>query len=206
MKTSCFITLAFLCFCVHSSFAQTPGKFEFGANLGLNLATITTSQVTNTSHRVALNLAVSAEYYFSDRWGIKAKLIDDPKGWDDGFISTSSTTYATNFHLNYVTVPIMANWHFGKKRNWYLNFGPYISVLTGASETATGMDLKSYFNNTDFGFDLGIGVKIPVSDKARIFFEDDGEAGITDIFKPGNSGSAVYNSRSSINVGVDFNL
>jgi opacity protein-like surface antigen len=185
---------------------QNPGSFEFGANIGYNSSTVTTGQLTNTTPRIGFNLGISADYYFSDRWSIRVRLIDDPKGWNNGFISTSNGSYTTNYRLNYLTIPVMANWHFARKRNWYLHFGPYIGILMNASETATGMNLKTDFNSTDFGIDLGIGVKIPVSDNLKIFIEDDAQAGATDIFKVNSSGSPVLNSRSSIKVGVNFSL
>jgi opacity protein-like surface antigen len=97
----------------------------------------------------------------------------------------------------------MANWHFGRKRNWYLNFGPYAGFLLNAEETVGGVDVKEAFNTTDFGLALGIGVKIPVSDKLKISIEYDGQAGLLDIFKDNNFGR-IQNSRASLNVGLNF--
>ena len=99
----------------------------------------------------------------------------------------------------------MANWHFGNKKNWYLNFGPYVGFLLDAKETQFDTDLKDYFNSTDFGLALGIGVKIPVSDKLKLFFEYEGQGGVSDIFKV-NEFSRVTNSRSSLNIGLNFLL
>lgn len=96
----------------------------------------------------------------------------------------------------------MANWHFGKKRNWYLDFGPYVGFLMSAEDTKFGLDLKDSFNSTDFGLNFGIGVKIPVSNKMKLTFEYEGQSGLSNIFK--DSDTNVLNSRSSLNIGLNF--
>src|SRR5690606_30899520 len=67
--------------------AQDNGDLEFGVNAGLNLANVSTIDgQTNANTRITFNAGASGEYYFSDRWGLKAKLTYDSKGWSDGFI------------------------------------------------------------------------------------------------------------------------
>ena len=80
--------------------AQDNGDFEFGIHSGLNLANITVSEgQTDTNTRVAFNAGVSSEYYFSDRWGIKAKLIYDSKGWANGFIDDEENNSSTTTNI-----------------------------------------------------------------------------------------------------------
>lgn len=202
-----FTTIIILLAAYTTTFAQQKkGDVELGINAGLNFSTVTSSQATNTAYHTGFNAGVAADYYFSNRWSIKAKAIYDQKGWDNGFISDQSgSAFTTDFKLNYISIPVMANWHFGKTRNWYLNFGPYVGILTSASETASNNDLKDYFNSTDFGLALGIGVKIPVSDKVKVIFEYDGQASFTDIVK-NNQGTSLQNNRGSLNVGLNFIL
>lgn len=190
---------------VSISSAQSKGDVEFGVNVGYNSSTVQVSRsYFQPDSGQGLNVGFSADYYFSDRWSIKGKLIYDQKGWDNGsFEDANGNYYATDFNLNYLTVPVMANWHFGSKRNWYLNFGPYVGFLMSAEETAGGVDVKEAFNSTDFGLALGIGVKIPVSDKLKISIEYEGQGGGSDIFKESNN-YRVSNSRSSLNVGLNF--
>ena len=99
----------------------------------------------------------------------------------------------------------MANWHFGSNLNWYLNLGPYIGFLVGAEDSELGLDLKDGFNSTDFGLAFGIGYKFEIDDTIKLYFEYDGQSGLSDIFKV-NTGDAIRNGRSSINVGVLFVL
>jgi outer membrane protein W len=184
--------------------AQTAGTTEFGVNVGYNGATVTTGNgQTNSDYRSGFNAGVSVDYYFSDRWSIKGKLIYDQKGWSNGFIDDGSGEIATDYKLNYLTIPVLANWHFGRTRNWYLNFGPYVGILLNATETAGGTDVKEFFNTADIGLDLGIGIKFPVSDKTKFFIELNGQGGATDLIKD-NTGSSLRNSLSSINIGLNF--
>jgi opacity protein-like surface antigen len=195
--------------------AQKKGTVEFGANVGLNRSLVSNT-TGSTDPLMGLNAALSADYYFSDRWSIKGKLIYDQKGWANGFIKFDTLNgqnpydpsfyqvITTDFNFDYITIPVMANWHFGKKRNWYLNFGPYVGFLVSAKDSKLKYNFKEEFQKTDFGLELGIGVKIPVSDKLKIYFEYEEQTGFTDIYVINNTGSAVTNSRGSLNVGLNF--
>jgi len=186
------------------SLAQNQGDVEFGINIGYNNSTVTVSNsFLQADNRIGFNAGFAADYYFSDRWSIKGKLIYDQKGWDNGSFANENFSYTTNYNLNYITVPVMANWHFGSKRNWYLNFGPYAGFLISAKETTGGVNVKEAFNANDFGLALGIGVKIPVSDKLKISLEYDGQAGFSNIFKE-SDGGRVHNARDAFNVGLNF--
>lgn len=185
--------------------AQTHGTTEFGVNVGYNAAIVTTNAYTNTTYRSGFNVAVGSDYFFSDRWSIKAKLIYDQKGWGSGVISTANGDLETTYQVNYITFPVMANWHFGHKRNWYLHFGPYVGFLLNARETTLRTDVKSALNNIDFGLASGIGIKFNIGEISKLFIEFDGQDGVLDIFKH-NDYSTVRNARTSINVGISLPL
>lgn len=179
------------------------GDLELGAGLGVNLSNISGDDFDYDTG-TGFNVAGSADYYFSNRWSIKAKLMYDQKGCNDVYLLTDTDEYYTNFNLNYLTIPVMANWHFGKNRQWYLNFGPYASFLMSAEETEGGLDLKDGFNSTDFGVEVGIGVKIPLNDQLKLFIEYEDSAGLSDISK-GNDGT-FRNTRGCFNIGLNFML
>lgn len=183
------------------------GDFELGANIGVNFSNSAingTAEPGQTDSKISFNLAASGEYYFSDRWGIKAKLVLDNKGWANDFVELETEeTIEGDYILNYISIPVMANWHFGKKRNWYLNFGLYTAFLTKAE--IEDIDISPAFEESDFGLAFGIGVKFPISDRAKFFVEYDAQSGFSNIVK--NSGSVtVSNGRSAFNVGVLFDL
>ncbi|RKE94729.1 porin family protein [Ichthyenterobacterium magnum] len=199
---------AFAVFGLSNVNAQDSGDIELGIGLGLNLSNVSDIQGNNNAKsKIGFNLSGSGEYYFSDRWGIKAKLIYDQKGWADGFIYNVDTdvNVITDFKLNYLSVPVMANWHFGSNRNWYLNFGPYIGFVINAEDSELGLDVKEGFKSTDFGLAFGIGYKFEINDNIKLFVEYDGQSGFSDIFEE-NAGDSIRNGRSSFNVGALFSL
>ncbi|WP_116787950.1 porin family protein [Flavobacterium psychrotrophum] len=202
------LTTLFAGLCSITAGAQAKGNIEFGLNVGYNSSSISTTEYRNyfDSHS-SFNVGMGADFFFNDRWSIKVKAIYDRKGYDNVYFTDSGTmvTFNANLKLDYITVPVMANWHFGRKRNWYLNFGPYVGFLVNAKETRFDQDLKEGFNSTDAGLAFGIGVKIPLNDKLKIFFEYDGQSGFSDIAK-NNYYSNSYINRGAVNVGLNFLL
>lgn len=197
-----FIAVVVTLGCTLFSYAQNKGDVEFGVNLGFNFSNVSAGSFSSDTGS-GFNAGFAADYYFSDRWSIKGKLIYDQKGWDNGYFENQFGIYKADYNLNYLTIPVMANWHFGSKRNWYLNFGPYAGFLLNAKESSLNTEIKEYFNSTDFGLALGIGVKIPVSDKLKVFLEYDGQNGFSDVFN-NNQGDIVTGARSAFNIGLNF--
>lgn len=199
-----FISSAILLSCYIGT-AQDKGKIEVGFNVGYNVSNVSASN-TNSNSGTGINIGGSAEYYLSKTWGIKAKLIYDQKGWNDGVIqfAPDEPIYQTDFNLNYLTIPVTANWHFGAEKNWHLSFGPYLGILVSAKDTEFDTDLKDGFNSTDFGLAIGVGYRFPISDKMKLLLDYEGESGFTNIFK--ESSETVRNGRSSFNVGLLFLL
>lgn len=188
-----------------TAFSQEKGNFEYGFNVGLNVSGVTVGTNYTSDSKIGFNVGAFGDYFFSDRWSIKAKLNLDQKGWNGGYFSNNNVGSLTNYRYDYLTVPVMANWHFGRKRNWYLNFGPYVGFLIDAKETNLDIDLKDLSESIDAGLALGIGVKIPVTDKIKILLEVDSQSGLADIIK-NNQGGSTTNNRSSLNAGFVFGL
>ncbi|MCA0131654.1 porin family protein [Winogradskyella alexanderae] len=184
------------------------GDFQLGANVGLSMVSV--SEITGqngTDPRFTANVALSGEYFLSEMWGIKTKLIYDNKGWADGFIFNEDTNVntTTDFKLSYLTIPVMANIHFGSNYNWYVNFGPYVGLLLNVEDTALGMDLTDSFKSTDFGLAYGAGYQFVAGETVKLFIELEFQTGFIDVFEI-NEGNAITNSRVSFNFGALFNL
>jgi outer membrane protein W len=183
--------------------AQQKGSVEFGADVGLNTSYLYSS-ISSSDIILGLNAGLSADYYFSRSWSIKIKAIYDQKGYGGGNSQVGDGPVNNNvdFRFNYITIPVTANWHFGRTNNWYLDFGPYIGFLTSAKETDNNLDVSSAVNNIDAGLALGIGLKIPISNHQKFFIEYDGQSGATNAYN--DSYNKVQNLRESINIGIDF--
>ena len=144
----------------------------------------------------AANFGVVGDYFFSNRWSIRTGLLFEPMGASD-----SSAT----FKLNYLNVPVNANWHFGSTRKWNLNFGLSPSFLTSA--TWDGDDIKNEVNSFQFGLNFGIGYKLEVSEKFSILFDYQGFSSFTDVFKKTSDfNDGILNGGSNFNIGGVFLL
>lgn len=187
-------------------FAQGKDDVEFGFNIGGNLSNITQSDYTY-SYAIGFNAGVSMEYYFSSSWGIKSKLMYDQLGWNDDVIYDVETDryVSTNFRLNYLTIPVMADYHFGNKKEFYFNVGPYVGILLDAHDTRYDTDVKEFFNTTDFGLMLGVGYTTLLSEKVKFFVGFDARGGVIDIIKD-NENPVVLNSCMNFNVGINMLL
>ncbi|WP_158557053.1 porin family protein [Mucilaginibacter conchicola] len=187
-------------FCLSTAaFSQTKGTNVVSVQVGLNLANVTASGISNNDYKAGFNAGLNLDHYFSDSWSLKIGALYDQKGWGKGYFESTTT----DFKLDYITVPVLANWHFGRTKNWYLNFGPYVSFLTSAKTSIGSNDVKDFFNTTDAGIDLGIGIKLPVSETTKFFIELSGQGGIANINKDA-TGATIRNQVSSINVGINF--
>jgi opacity protein-like surface antigen len=185
---------------------QQKGNVEFGINTGFSVSSLSYGLEDFNTFRKSIHFGLSSNYYFSDRWSILGKLIYDPKGSNGLFlINQDFSNSFSDPRLNYLTVPITANWHFGKKRNWYLNVGPYAGFLVSAKERGSDIDIKHVFKSTDFGVSLGIGVKLPLSEAVKAMIEYDLQFGAINAFK-NNSGISAHNERASLDLGLCFML
>ena len=104
--------------------------------------------------------------------------------------------------INYLTLPVNANWHFGSTRRWNLNFGPSIGYLLSAN--GNGKDLKDKFNKTQIGFNATIGYKIEITNQISILIDLQGVTSLSDIAK--DADITIRNTYSSFNVGGVFKL
>ena len=72
MKKVAIVAVCVLGF-IFSGKAQEKGKIEFGGGTGLNYSNIRDSYGSSDG-KVSFNVSASADYYFSDRWSVRAKL------------------------------------------------------------------------------------------------------------------------------------
>lgn len=175
------------------------GDFTIAPQVGLNLSNYTSSENLNNKIRIAFNAGVIAEYYFSDRWSLRSGLLYDSKGTK---VTSSGEDYIDK--LNYLALPIHANWHFGSNRNWFLNFGPTLGFLLSAKADVPGgeIDIKDELDSTfDAGLGVGIGYKFDVSDSTQLYLQYQGYNGFINIM---DLDFSLLNATSAFNVGVIF--
>ena len=151
-----------------------------------------------TDSNSGIAFGATADYYFNNRWSLRSGLIFNKMGGE----------YIDNYQpmedkLNYLSVPINANWHFGSTRKWNLNFGVSPSFLLSAKindEKIPSSMIKSF----QLGLSLGIGYKIEINEKFGILIDYQIFSGLTNISNI--SGFDSRNAGDSINLGAVIEL
>ena len=156
----------------------------------------------NTNSNSGVELGATVDYYFNHRWSLRSGLIANKMGGKYDFEGESFED-----KLNYVTIPINANWHFGSTRKWNLNFGLSPSFLSSAKVKVNGYtenlpdDIVESFQ---LGLTFGIGYKIEVTERFGILIDAQLFSGLTNINKA--SSEKILNTGNSFNVGGVFQL
>lgn len=181
-----------------SVFAQDKGKVEFGFHFGGSQSTMSDGYYSEDPS-YSFNTGASAEYYFSEAWGLKVRAIYDRKGFDEAVFKDG---LVADVNLDYLSIPLTAVWHFGNDNAWYLHFGFYYAALLKSEETSFGSSMSDTFKSSDFGVAYGVGYKLKLNDRLKLFFEVDAQGGFTDIVKDYEYDPT--NSRVALNVGLNF--
>lgn len=147
---------------------------------------------------------INADYFLNDRWSIKTGLeyqAMGSQGQDFGFYSSTFKE-----KINFVSVPLHANYHFSKNRRWYLNFGPTVSFLTDA--TSNGKEMKQGINPVQLGLGFGIGYKIYINERFSIGIDHQEYIGFANNLKSqyNNNDLFIGNYFGSFSVKAIFKL
>ena len=195
MKKITFLLFLLVNLCI----AQSKDNLEFGIITALSISNVSDSYNQRTKSLIEYSGGAFGNYYLSEQWSLKLKAIYERKGYAEGLYENRETDVA----FNMISVPVTANFYFGKNNNWYINLGPYIGFMIAAKATSFNVDVTRLFNSTDFGIAGGIGYKLPIGENLDVFAEIDNQTGLSDILID-NSGSAVTNNRFSFNLGIIF--
>ena len=204
MKKTLYIVL-FTLLSITSLNSQNKKDLEFTAHLGVSFANLSSTEYGSTNSKLDYNIGVSGEYYFSNEWGIKIKFILDNKGWANGFVTDeNNNSLGTDFRLTYFTIPIMVNWHFGTKKQWYLHSGIYTGILLKGKAVDIDLDISNSIRNVDLGLALGIGYRFKVSNKLEMFLEFDSQSALNKVYSQQSVENIFRNERQSFNFGIIF--
>ena len=170
---------------------REKGTIEIIPHVGFTISDFSGSDASGNDAVSSLNFGVGADYYFNDRWSIRSGLNYETMGSDID---------DTILGLSYLTIPLNANWHFGKTRKWHLNFGPGVGFLTYAK--LGDADVKDAFNKVQVGLNAGIGYKFELTKRLGLLIDYQTMAGLNDASKD----LSIKNNYGSLNVGVVFKL
>jgi len=158
------IIFAFLLFSAVSTFSQlrTKGTVEIAPFISYQISVLEETFIY-TSDRSSASYGAKIDYYFNDRWSLRTGVQYDQLGNDEnnGFFQSEQ------FHVNYISIPLNANWHFGSTRKWNLNFGltPSFKVSSDVAQNSESI------NSTILNLSYGIGYKLALTEQLSLLFD-----------------------------------
>lgn len=201
MKKLFSLSLFMLCFLTAQA---QDSKFEIGPEVGVNFSSYAFSDGDyNDKSLTRISFGAIAKVNFSENWALKGKLKYDGKG-------SKNNNGSLEEKLNYITLPIMAEWKFGTGNlRGFLNFGLYAGFLTSAKleyEDVEEFDIKDEVKSTDFGGAYAIGMIYRLKDNMNLIFELGGHTGAIDLKDGEESIVIIRNQVFSVNMGLTFGI
>ena len=194
MKKLCF---AFLIVFSTQAFSQLRerGTIEIIPTIGYNTSATGGDLIFISDARSSARFGITGDYYFNDRWSLRSGILYIGMGREDA---------NSALELDYINIPINANWHFGSTRKWNLNFGFTPGVLVRADEDGT--DVSDSAESFQLALTYGIGYKLEISKNFSILFDSQAYAGLTKNGRSGILNLEQRNISTSWNIGAVFKL
>ncbi len=201
MKKLLTLPLFILCFSITKA---QDSKFEIGPEVGANFSSYAFSDGDfDDKSLTRISFGAIAKVNFSENWSLIGKLKYDGKG-------SKANDSSFEEKLNYVTLPVMAEWRFGSGNlKGFLNFGLYAGFLTSAKtefEDGEELNIKDSVKSTDFGGAYGIGVIYKLKDNMNLIFGIGGQTGAIDLEEGEGSAVIIRNQVLSANIGLTFGI
>lgn len=196
MNKTLLVLTALISFGFANAQIKEKGTIEFTPKIGTS-SFFENNEEDSSGYNSGVEFGATIDYYFNNRWSLRSGLIADKMG---GRVRDAGDIYEDK--LNYLSIPINANWHFGSTRKWNLNFGLSPSFLTSASYTINGAEKKistSEIESFQLGFTYGIGYKIEINKKFGVLIDTQFFNGLTNINK--SSEARIVNAGYSLNLG-----
>lgn len=172
---------------------------------------------------LGFNVGGHVKFNTSQRFGIKAILRYEQQGWAYRSLTFEDNTGTTIgkgdvlFKLNYLNLPVLAEYSFGNKVKFTLGGGLFFGfllnnqIITKINEPVAPNPVtitknrSDYRKTTNFGLSFSAGVQIPVSHTIQLSFNLHENYGLQNINKSqGLSNSTLKTNSLGINGGVVF--
>ena len=235
MKKVSFFFILLLIFC-NSLFAQ---KFSVGIKDGINWSNIKGRcdfiyfENTQIKKEVGQNFGLIINYRINNFLFLQSEFNYEEKGFEFKNVLIGGG-YSGNYELKYLTVPLIANFEFGRSVRYFSYTGFYFSILISADNQTIGTststpelvkydhsyDAKDQFNKNEIGAVIGLGIKIPLCDKVKLMIGGRYNFGLSKSAKNTEHGynpqqwtsetlnnfQNIYNRSLSVNFGIIYNF
>lgn len=187
---------------INSAYGNGISKKEAGALTGLHIGGYI--KIQKTKH-----------------FGLKAILAYDQNGWayrSLTFEDNNSTSLGTGDllnKLNYLNLPLLAEYSFGDKIKFNLDAGIFVGYLLSNKMVikikepvaSTQKTSSSFRRSANFGVSVGGGVQIPVSAKMKLDLGIQNNLGLLNIYKSATTNTSnIKTNAFSVLCGITFSL
>lgn len=183
--------LLFVFFVISHSWAQY--RQRYGITVGPNYSKFRGMDVSGVDYSYApgLSLGIAYEYYLKENLSIKTNFFyENKKSKAVGELqmrqevdSSPTVTETVVYSYQYITLPVMIQYHFKKAKGFFVNGGIFMGYLLDSEAKGEGdnalyasvTDFTSstfeYNNKFDFGFVLGAGKAFQLNPKNHLVVE-----------------------------------
>jgi hypothetical protein len=199
-------------------------SFEYGLTGGVTINSASGSGVdlTKKSNFYGFSLGGQMKLNTSSQFGVRIIIEYAQLGWkfpsltfaDSVFLHPGSAT----FKMNYLNLPVMAEYSFGKKLKYHLDAGLFLGLLinnqivikladtypSNAGNTSFSSDSRNTFN---YGFAGGMGVELPIRKNNSIHLNLRDMAGLANVNKlTGSTGTKIFLNSLSATAGITWRI
>lgn len=164
---------------------REKGNIELTPIIGYSLSNHMPSYFFGSTPVSGIQLGLFTNYFFNHKWSLRSGILYQKMGANNIGIFSLTDKYSEK--TNYITLPLMVSYHFGKSRNWHINYGASIGVLTKAKANyhdGNGfINIKEIAKPIQFGIHGGFGYKYQISPKLIITIENSNILGLTKTTK-----------------------
>ncbi len=198
---------------------QSQGQnitLEYGAHGGVNNNTASGSGVSKAYSHALTGFVVGGHVKVntSKQFGIKAQLQYEQIGWSykdivfESNMGSIAEMQDVLFKLNYLNIPILAEYSFGNKIRFHVGSGLFFGILLNNQvitkerapmpphQLIITKNKSNFRNPTNFGITGSAGIKIPLSPKIKLGFDAQNNYGLSNIYKSSVSNPTTIKTNS----------
>ena len=153
MKIKSLLVVALMMCGITVASAQSMEKFRFGATFGMNVSTITKSDMDS---KIGFNAGLRGEYNFTEDMYLGVGLGYSHKGVKEDDLKASA---------GYIEIPVHFGYRMGltDKISTFGEFGPYFGIGVAGKWKFDGEKLGDFFGEDEAKrFDMGLGLRAGV--------------------------------------------
>lgn len=178
-------------------------SIEFGVEGGGSLISLRGDGfvVDKNVNDVGFATGFSFLYHFNDHFSLKTNMFYERKGNEINYFYHElpfdkqdiyiKEKFENKYQLDYLTLPVLARYSFGKQKNFFVNAGGYVGYLLKSTLINNELpkvgrvekDNTRSFSRLDFGITAGIGGQINLKDNLKLSIELRNSLGLQNIGK-----------------------